>query len=87
METKSVTNNLRIMADTLEKLQLGNIISCEICDNKMSIHLDNLKSIGYEGVWVERHTFTYPWEKSFYYNDIRFYSLYTQKEYEKEKAA
>lgn len=88
MNTKEAAANLILMANTIEELELDNIISCEIAgNNDMKVHLQKLTLTGVDATWIERHTFTYPWEKSFTYNNIRFFALYSQAEYEKEQKA
>jgi len=51
----------------------------------MAIHLHSLKLAIIDATWKEKFCPDYPFEKSFTYNNIRFYALYTQEEYNKEK--
>lgn len=89
MKSKEIIRCLRLMADTIEDLEITNIISCNV-DNStdkliMSVHLDDLIVSGVEPTWTERQDSAYNWEKSIIYNDIKFYAIYTDEDYQKEK--
>jgi len=84
MNTKTAVERLRLLANTIEELEIDNIIDCDI--EKPSCHLIKLKLTNADPIWKERHCLPYPWEKSFTYNNIRFYALYSQEEYDKEKS-
>ncbi len=85
MNTKQTTDNLRLLADTIEELEIDNIIECRI--NPVECHLVTLKLTNIDSLWIDRHDSTYPWEKEFYHNNIRFFALYTQEQYDKETSA
>ena len=86
MKTNETVANLLLMASTIEELEIDNIISCEIDNGAMSCHLHQLKLTNAEAIWKERHTISWPWKKTFTYNNIYFYALYTQEEYDKEQS-
>ena len=80
MQSKEVLRCLRLMADTIEDLEITNIISCSIDPSLgMSVHLDKLTLSGVEANWTERLDSAYNWEKSILYKNIRFYALYTDE--------
>ena len=87
MNTKETVENLRLMASTIEELEIDNIISCEVGNSGMRCHLHYMKLTNVDAIWIERHVLSYPWEKTFHHNNIYFYALYTQEEYDEEKAA
>lgn len=88
MNTKETVNNLRLMASTIEELEIGNIISCNVSGDQITCHLMNLKLANADGIWVDRGVLNsdWPWEKSFTHNNIKFFSIHTQEEYDKEKS-
>jgi len=86
MNTQEMVSKLRLMADTIEELEIDNIICCEVVyGSGMAVHLHSLKLTNAEAIWKERFVSDYPWEKSCTHNNIRFYALYTQEEYDREK--
>jgi len=87
MNTNETVYSLRLMASTIEELEIDNIISCEVNGTVMSCHLHQLKLTNVEAVWKERHTISWPWKKTFTYNNIYFYALYSQEQYDKEQPA
>jgi len=88
MNTKDFASNLRLMADTIEELEIDQIISCETDNrNQMLCHLYKLTITGVEATWTARSCDTYPWEKSFTYNNIKFFTVYTVEEYLEETSA
>jgi len=87
MQSEEIIRCLRLMADTIEDLEITNIISCIVDpSNGMSIHLDELTLSGVDAVWIDRFNFKYKWEKSCIYKGIRFYAVYTEEEYNQEKS-
>jgi hypothetical protein len=73
------------MANTLEDLEITNVISCRIgVELEMSIHLDKLIVSGAEATWLKRDCNLYSWEKAYIYNEIKFFCLYTEQEYLQE---
>jgi len=85
MNTQKTVYNLRLLADTIEELEIDNIIGCSIEPNEISCHLHTMKLSNADCIWEERLILSnYPWEKVFYHNNIRFFTLYTQEEYLKE---
>jgi len=88
MKTQDVITNLRLMADTIEELEINGIIAAETCYDEMKVHVWDLKiTPASEIIYKERHESQYPWEKSFTHNNIYFFSLLTQEDYDKEKQA
>ena len=88
MHTKDVVSKLRLLADTIEELEIDGILECRIGQStNMGCHLLKLTVTGAAAEWTERYDPTYNWEKSFIYNNIRFFALYTQKDYLKETLA
>ncbi len=87
MDSKELINKLRLMAATIEELEIDNIISCEIdSDHKMRVHVIKLKvTPPDEAIWKERFDLSYNWAKTFTHNNICFFSLYTQEEYVQER--
>jgi len=86
MKSQDAVANLRLMADTIEELEIDNIISCETYDHKMRVHLHDITITPLNCItWVERFCPTYPFEKTFEHNNILFYALTTQEKYDKEK--
>jgi len=87
MNTEKAVYKLRLMADTIEELEIDDIISCETSiPGDMSVHLLKLKLVPFDCTWTERFDSSHNWRKSFYYNNIHFYALYTDKEYQREIA-
>jgi len=74
------------MASTIEELEIDSIISCEInSDAKMNVHLHELKVTPPSYItWIDRFDTAYNWRKTFSHNNVCFFALYTQEEYEKE---
>jgi len=88
METKEVIRCLYLMADTISDLGITDILSCDLDSQlNMSIHLYELTISGIEATWTERLDSKYKWEKSYSYNNIKFYAIYTDEEYQKEISA
>lgn len=88
MQTKELTYKLQLMINTIEELEIDNIIGCEVTQGgNMKVFMSQLTITGAEGVWSERLIEPYPWEKSYYYNNIYFYAIYTQEEYDKERSS
>lgn len=85
MNTQKTVNNLRLLADTIEALEIDNILSCEVYDGKMSCHVTKLTLANAECVWRKRQGNSYwLWEKSFSHNNIKFFTVVTKEDYEKE---
>jgi len=86
MESKELIRCLHLMADTIDDLEITDILSCDI-DNSMnmSIHLYELTLSGIDATWTERLDCKYKWEKAFVYNNIKFYAIYTEEGYNEEK--
>ena len=88
MQSEEIIRRLRLMADTIEDLEITDILSCDIGhDLAMTVHLYTLTLSGVEATWTERSESKYKWEKSFVYNNIKFYAIYTKEDYNQEKAA
>jgi hypothetical protein len=86
MKTQEVLYKLRLLADTIEELEIDNIIACYIdIEGTMSCHLQTLKLTNADCTWIKRSLSEYPWEKTFSHNNIRFFSLHSQKDYKKER--
>jgi len=86
MHTKEVIRRLHLMADTIENLEITDILSCNLdYDLAMSVHVEELTLSGVEATWTSRLCSAFEWEKSFIENDIKFYALYTEEEYNQEK--
>jgi hypothetical protein len=87
MDSKSLINKLRLMASTIEELEIDDIISCTInSDAEMHVHLLDLKiTPPDEATWTERFQLDYNWKKSFTQNNINFFSVHTEEEYKQEK--
>lgn len=85
MDSKEIVRCLKLMANTLEDLEITNVISCRIgVELEMSIHLDKLIISGAEATWLKRDCNLYSWEKAYIYNEIKFFCLYTEQEYLQE---
>lgn len=87
MNTQDTVSKLRLMTDTIEELEIDNIIACEVdTSGKMNVHLRNvIITPADEIIWKERFCIAYPWEKSFNHNNVHFFSLRTEEEYKAEK--
>ena len=86
MRTKDVIANLLLMASTIKELELDNIITINITANdNLRCHLESLDiSPSSAAVWKRTQLDTYPWEKSFTENNIKFFTFCTQAEYNRE---
>jgi hypothetical protein len=85
--TEEIIRQLHLTATILEDLQITNVISCTInYDSIMHVHLASLTLSGITPIWQELSTTKYKWEKSCIYQGIKFFALYTNEEYFKEKS-
>jgi hypothetical protein len=83
--SKEIIRQLHLTASVLKDLQITNIISCTInYESTMHVHLTSLTLSGISPVWQKLATTKYKWEKSCIYQGIKFFALYTNKEYLKE---
>lgn len=86
MKTNDVVTNLLLIASTIKELQLDDIISVSIAANDdLRCHLETLEISPPEAaVWRRTQLDTYPWEKSFTENNIKFFTFCRQSAYNKE---
>jgi hypothetical protein len=87
-ETKTIAYQLRLLASTIEELEITDIICAEVNQSgEMLVHLWKLDLDPPDCTWIkwtERHCSSYNWEKSFTYNNVKFFSLCTQEAFQKE---